>query len=171
MNRPPSEDPFSSRRRAPRITPWTLLTFAFSLPVGLWVGVQGAPSWVIGLVIVGPAMLLQSLWERRRGEVEPSKHATDVTTLSQLIRAVIIDWGVAARQLVMSMSAVLVVVAVALGTTLLHAPWLSLPLGLAMAWFLRSYRGQSGSLAALAFAGILLAVYGGFAGFVQWRWF
>jgi hypothetical protein len=177
MERPPSEDPFSSRRRAPRITPWTLLTFVFSVPVGLWVGVQGAPPWVIMLVIVGPVILLLgepvllSLWRWWRGEAEPSDSADQATTRSELIQAAIIDGGVAARQLVLSMGAVLLIVAVAVGTTLIRAPWLSLPIGLAITGFLRAYRGRSGFLAALAFAGIPLALYGAFAGFVQWRWF
>jgi hypothetical protein len=177
MEQPPSEEPFSSRRPAPRISPWTLLTFVFSVPVGLWVGVQSAPPWVILLVIVGPVILLLgeplllSLWRWLRGEAEVPYSADDTTTLSQLVQAAIIDWGVAARQLLMSMGAVLLIVAVAIGATLIRAPWLSLPIGLGITWFLRAYRGRSGFLAALAFAGIPLAIYGAVAGFVQWRWF
>ena len=165
------DDPFSGSQADQRVTPWVWVALLISVPCGLFVGFRGGNKYEVGAVILGPVMLTMvvehylRLQGRERGSAaqEPQAHS-----FGDLSAAWFVAQGLAARRYVVSMSALLLAVGVAIGTTWLEAAWLATIVGAALAYFLRAHRGQSGLRAALAFVGIPLAIYGMLVGILQW---
>lgn len=87
---------------------------------------------------------------------------TDAAPRTPLAQGLIAS-GAVAKSFVMAMAALVTATALAVGISVLGLPWLCVSLGLALTIGLRRHRGQSGYLAALAFAGIPLALYGALA--------
>ncbi len=154
----PLRDAFDSRRRAPRVTRWTLFVLLFSVPAGLIAGVNGGGKWELFAIIVGPVLVLLLL----QSFVQPSdaEQTRQGTGDRGLLESVAIAQGVVAKQFAVAMGALLIAVATAIGATWIGAAWICLPLGITTSVLLWRHRGRSGFLAALAFTGIPLAVYG-----------
>jgi hypothetical protein len=150
-------NPFDSRRRAPLVTRWVLVVLLFSVPAGVIAGVNGAGKWELFAIIVGPVLVLLLLQSFARPF--DAEH-----TDRGMLEAAVISQGVAAKQFVMAMAALLVAVAIAIGATWTKAAWICSPIGVAISVLLRRHRGRSGFFAAFAFAAIPLAVYGLFVG-------
>jgi hypothetical protein len=166
------QDPFSSKSRDVRITPWAGWVLLVSTPAGLIVGFLGGTKYEVGAVVllpVGLVIFLEDWYQKRRKPVSRSEPETPENgSLLNSLASTFVETGLGAKRFIISMSAVVVCTAIAVAVTWFNLAWLAVVIGLVLASLFRPHRGQSGVRAALAFAGIPLALYGVAAGLLQW---
>jgi hypothetical protein len=151
-------DPFNSRRPSQRVTRWTLVTLLVSVPLALAIGIAGVGGFAVATVVVVPLVAVWAFHDHKRG-TSLSMLPPEARTGS-VWKDALIEMGLTAKALVLSMSALIAGVGIAISTTWFGNAWLCLPLGAGLVFFLRAHRGGSGFLAALSFVGIPLGWYG-----------